>query len=62
MSKILIVFIMQEIYYATASEHVISCQLLLKVTSCYFHKVIRVLEPIYHLFINPIHRIGLIHK
>ena len=57
MSEILIVFIMQEMYYATASEHVLSFQPLVKVTSCYLHKVIRVLESIDHLFINPIHRI-----
>ena len=31
-------------------------------TSCFVYKVIRGLESIDHLCINPIHRIGLIHK
>ena len=31
-------------------------------TSSFVYKVIRYLESIDHLFINPIHRIGLIHK
>ena len=31
-------------------------------TSCFVYKVIRDLESIYHLCINPIRRIGLIHK
>ena len=31
-------------------------------TSCFVYKVIRDLESIDHLFINPIHRTGLIHK
>ena len=31
-------------------------------TSCFVYKVIRDLESIEHLYINPIHRIGLIHK
>ena len=31
-------------------------------TSCLVNKVIRDLESIDHLFINPIHRIGLMHK
>ena len=32
------------------------------VTSCFVYKVIRHLESIDHLCINPIHRIGLMHK
>ena len=32
------------------------------VTSCIVYKVIRDLESIYHVCINPIRRIGLIHK
>ena len=32
------------------------------VTSCFVYKVIRDLESIDHLYINPIHRMGLIHK
>ena len=32
------------------------------VTSCFVYKVIRDLQSIYHLCINPIRRIGLIHK
>ena len=39
-----------------------SCQPWVTVTSCFVYKVIRVLESIDHLCINPIHRIGLIHK
>ena len=31
-------------------------------TTCFVYKVIRDLESIDHLFINPIRRIGLIHK
>ena len=31
-------------------------------TSCFVHKVIMDLESIYHLYINPIHRIGSMHK
>ena len=30
--------------------------------SCFVYKVIRDLKLIDHLYINPIHRIGLIHK
>ena len=45
-------------------EHVIllTCQPGVTVTSCFVYKVIRDLESIDHLCINPIHRIGLIHK
>ena len=35
---------------------------ILPVTPCFVYKVIRDLESIYHLCINPIRRIGLIHK
>ena len=39
----------------------LSCQPRVTVTSCFVYKVIRDLESIDHLCINPIHRIGLIH-
>ena len=42
--------------------HILSCQPKVTVTSCCEYKVIRDLESIYHFCINPIHRIGLIHK
>ena len=41
---------------------VLSCQPRVTVMSCLVYKVIRDLESIYHLCINPIRRIGLIHK
>ena len=41
---------------------VLSCQPRVTVTSCYVYTVIRDLQSIYHLCINPIRRIGLIHK
>ena len=41
---------------------VLSCQPIVTVTSCFVYKVFRDLESIDHLFINPIRRIGLIHK
>ena len=40
----------------------LSCQPRVTVTSCFVYTVIRDLESIYHLCINPICRIGLIHK
>ena len=40
----------------------LSCQPRVTVTSCFVYKVIRVLWSIDHLCINPILRIGLIHK
>ena len=40
----------------------LSCQPSVTVTSCYVYNVIRDLESIDHFCINPIHRIGLIHK
>ena len=39
----------------------LSCQPRVRVTSCFVYKVIRALESIDHLCINPIRRIGLIH-
>ena len=39
-----------------------SCQPRVTVTLCFVYKVIRDLESIDHLCINPIYRIGLIHK
>ena len=43
-------------------EEILSCQPRVTVTSCFVYKVIRHLELIDRLCINPIHRIGLIHK
>ena len=40
----------------------LSCQPRVTVTSCFVYKVIWGLESIDHLCINPIRRIGLIHK
>ena len=40
--------------------NLLSCQP--RVKSCYVYKVTRDLVSIDHLCINPIHRIGLIHK
>ena len=40
----------------------LSCQPRVTVTSCFVYKVIRDSKSIYHLFINPIRRIGLINK
>ena len=40
----------------------LSCQHRVTVTSCFAYNVIRDLESIDHFCINPIHRIGLIHK
>ena len=42
------------------SSRLLSCQPRATETSCFAYKVIRDLESIDHLFINPIHRIGLI--
>ena len=39
----------------------LSCQPRVTVTSCFVYKVIRDLESIDHVYINPIRRIGLIH-
>ena len=41
---------------------ILSCQPRVTVTSCFVYNVIRDLWSIDHLFINPIRRIGLIHK
>ena len=40
----------------------LSCQPRVTVASCFVYKVIRDLESIDHLCINPIRRIGLIHN
>ena len=40
----------------------LSCQPRVTVKSCFVNKVIRDLESIDHACINPIRRIGLIHK
>ena len=42
--------------------HLLSCQSRVTVMSCFVYKVTSDLESIDHLCINPIHRIGLIHK
>ena len=42
-------------------KQLLSCQPRVTVTSCFVYKVIRELESIDHLCINPILRIGLIH-
>ena len=42
--------------------YILSCQPGVTVTSCFVCRVIRDLESICHLCIDPIHRIGLIHK
>ena len=42
--------------------NILSCQPGVTVTSRFVYKAIRDLESIDHLFINPIRRIGLIHK
>ena len=42
--------------------HVLLCQPKVIVTSCFVYKVIRDLESIDHLCINPIHWIEIIHK
>ena len=43
-------------------KNILSCQPRETATSCFVYKVIRDLESIDHLCINPIRRIGLIHK
>ena len=43
-------------------RYVLSCQPGVTVTSCFVYKVIRDLESIDRLSINPMLRIGLIHK
>ena len=43
-------------------KNLLSCQPRVTVTSCFVYTVIRDLESIDHLCINPIRRIGLIHK
>ena len=42
--------------------NLLPCQPKVTVTSCFVYKVIRDLESIYHLCVNPILRIGLIYK
>ena len=41
---------------------VLSCQPRVTATSCFVYKVIRDLESVDYICINPIRRIGLIHK
>ena len=52
--------------YSNYKKHVITIVLPAKsdsdLTSCYVYNVITDLESIYQFCINPIHRIGLIHK
>ena len=52
----------QERVSALHSEQLLSYQPRVAVTSCFVKKVIRDLESIDHLCINPFHRIGLMHK
>ena len=47
---------------ADFSSTLLSCQPRVTVMSCFVYNVIKDLESIDHLCINPIHRIGLIHK
>ena len=47
---------------AILGAQVLSSQPRVAVTSCFVYKVIRDIESIDHLCINPIHRIGFIHK
>ena len=42
--------------------NVLSCQPRVTLTSCFVYNFISDLESLDHLCINPIHRIGLIHK
>ena len=51
-----------EIEYVTKTKSKLSCQPRVTVTSCFVYIVIRDSESIDYLCINPIHRIGLIHK
>ena len=53
---------LQAIQMIVIDISLLSCQPRVTVTSCFVYKVIWDLELIYHLCINPIHRIGLIHK
>ena len=46
----------------SAVAQLLSCQPRVTVTSCFVYKVIRDLESIDHLCINPIRRLGLINK
>ena len=48
--------------HSTTKYKLLSCQPRVAVTSRFVYKVIRGLESIDHLCINPIHRIGLIYK
>ena len=47
---------------ASGEAKLLSCQPRVTVTSCFVYKVIRDLEPIDHLCINPIRMIDLIQK
>ena len=51
-----------DVTWDTNKYMVLSCQPRVTVTPCFVYKVIRDLESIYHMCINPIRRIGLIHK
>ena len=50
------------IYLERLSFNLLSCQPRVTVTTCFFYKVLRGLESIDHLCINPILWIGLIYK
>ena len=55
-------FLFDEQFVTFEIEHVLSYQPRVTVTPCFIYKVIRDLESIDHLCINPIRRIGLIHE
>ena len=52
----------KEFGYKQVSRILLSCQPRVAMTSCFVYKVFRDLDLIDHLCINPIRRIGLIHK
>ena len=54
--------LMQAKFVTTKTIQVLSCQVRVTVTSCFVYKVIRDLESIDHVCINPIRMIRLIHK
>ena len=63
-TKFFVTWLFSDSIYGNQSlgQYLLSCQPRVAVTSFFVYKVIKDLESIYHLCINPIHRIGLIHK
>ena len=51
-----------EVVSCFSDRQLLSCQPRVTVMSCFVYKLIRDLESLDHLFINPICKIGLIHK